>query len=133
MKSQKNNVMWGIRTITPRGKLPTPVRVGVWVKVRVSFRVGGNQTIALEEKCPLVRVRVWVRVNFKVEGAIFLGDNCFRTVIWAVPIISLTGSNIIWYACDERKFFFQFIFASYFSGGRTLLIGRTVIGTYSII
>ena len=27
-----------------------PIRVGVWVKVRVSFRVGGNQTIALEKK-----------------------------------------------------------------------------------
>ena len=31
----------GIWTIVPRGKLP-PVRVEVWVKVRVSFRVGGQ-------------------------------------------------------------------------------------------
>ena len=29
-----------------------PVRGGVWVKLRVSFRVGGNQTIAPEENCP---------------------------------------------------------------------------------
>ena len=28
-----------------------PVRVGVWVKNMVSFRVGGNQTIAPEEIC----------------------------------------------------------------------------------
>ena len=55
------------------GQLPPPllpeencplVRVGVLVKVRVSFRVGSNQTIALEEICPLVGVRVWVRVSF---------------------------------------------------------------------
>ena len=30
-----------------------------------------------------------------------------NNVIWAVSIISLTGYNIIWYACDERKFFFH--------------------------
>ena len=35
-----------------------PVRVGVWVKVRVGFRVGGNQRIA-----PPVSVRVWLRVR----------------------------------------------------------------------
>ena len=45
-----------------------PVRVGVLVKVRVSFRVGGNQTIAPEENCPPVRVRVWLRVSFGVGG-----------------------------------------------------------------
>ena len=27
---------------SPRGKLPPTVRVGVWVKVSVSFRVGGQ-------------------------------------------------------------------------------------------
>ena len=47
MKSQKNNGMLCIRTIAPRGKLPTLVRVGVWIKVRVSFRVGGQQ-----DSCP---------------------------------------------------------------------------------
>ena len=30
-----------------------------------------------------------------------------NNVMWAVSIISLTGYNIIWYACDERKFFFH--------------------------
>ena len=57
-----------------------PVRVGVWVKVRVSFRVGAvgcNQTIASKENCPPVRVRSWLRVSFGVGeqfslGAIFL-------------------------------------------------------------
>ena len=55
----------------------SPVRVRVSVKVRVSFRVGVNQTIAPEENCPLFRVRVWVRISFGVRGqfssgAIFL-------------------------------------------------------------
>ena len=42
----------GIWTIASRGKLPPPsppIRVKVWVKVTVSFRVGGNQAIALNE------------------------------------------------------------------------------------
>ena len=41
-----------------------PIRVGFSVKVRVSFRVGGNP----EENCPLYRVKVWVRVSFGVRG-----------------------------------------------------------------
>ena len=45
-----------------------PIRVGVWVKVRVSFRVGGNQTIASEENCPAARVTVWVKISFGVGG-----------------------------------------------------------------
>ena len=45
-----------------------PVRIGVWVKVRVIFRIGGNQTFAPEEKSPLVRVSFWVRVSFGVGG-----------------------------------------------------------------
>ena len=74
-----------MRAIAPQGKL-SPARVGDWVKVRVSFRVGGgggNQAIAPEENSPRVRVRVWLRVSFRVGagggGAIFLGDNCPRT------------------------------------------------------
>ena len=53
----------------PKKNCP-PVRVGVLVKVRVSFRVGGegNQTIAPEENCTLVRVKVWVKVSFGVRG-----------------------------------------------------------------
>ena len=45
-----------------------PVTVGIWVKIRVSFRVGGNQTIVSEENWHLVRVRVWVMVSFEVGG-----------------------------------------------------------------
>ena len=51
----------------------SPVRVGVSVKVRVSFRVGVNQTIAPEENCPLFRVRVWIRISFDVGGQFSLG------------------------------------------------------------
>ena len=50
-----------------------PVRVGASVKVRVSFMVGANQTIAPEENCPLFRVRVWVRISFDVGGQFSLG------------------------------------------------------------
>ena len=51
--------------LSPEENCPL-VRVGVWVKVRVSFRVGGDQTIALDKSCPPVRARVWVRVSFGV-------------------------------------------------------------------
>ena len=46
----------------------TPVRIGIRVKVGVSFRVGSNQTITSEENCPTVRVRVWLKVSFWVGG-----------------------------------------------------------------
>ena len=51
----------------------SPVRVGVWVKVRVSFRVGeleqlGSRTIVPEENCPLVRVMACLRVSFAIGG-----------------------------------------------------------------
>ena len=36
-----------------RGKLPPPVRVGVWVKVGLVLGLGDNQTIGSEENCPL--------------------------------------------------------------------------------
>ena len=52
----------------PPRKIAPRLGIGVWVKVRVSFRVGGNQTIAIVENWPLVRVRVWVRVSFGVGG-----------------------------------------------------------------
>ena len=57
----------------PEGNCPL-VRVGVSVKVRVSFRVGANQTIAPEENCPLFRVRVWVRISFGVGGQFSSGQ-----------------------------------------------------------
>ena len=41
---------------------------------------------------------------------------CFG-LIRAVSTISLTGYDIIWYACGERKFFFPFRFEGCFGGG----------------
>ena len=64
----------GIRTIVSLRKIaPPPVRVGVWVKVRVSFRVGGNQKIAPKENGSPVRVRVWFRFSFAVGGQLSSG------------------------------------------------------------
>ena len=61
------------------GQLP-PVRVGVWVKVRVSFRVGGNQTIAPDENChPRLGLAFGLGLVFGL-GAIFFRGNCPRTV-----------------------------------------------------
>ena len=65
-----------MRTIVPE-KNCTPVRVGVWVKVRVSFRDGGQPDYCPEENYHPVRVKVWFRVNFGVglqlsSGAVVL-------------------------------------------------------------
>ena len=43
-------------------------RVGLWVNVMVSFRVGGQPNSCPQEKCPLVRVRVCVRISFGIGG-----------------------------------------------------------------
>ena len=43
-------------------------RVGLWVNVMVSFRVGGQPNSWPQEKCPLVRVRVCVRISFGIGG-----------------------------------------------------------------
>ena len=51
------------RTIAPPKESCPSVRVGVWIKIRVSFRVGNNQTISPKENCPLVRAKVWPRVG----------------------------------------------------------------------
>ena len=66
-----------VMNVRKSGQLPPeencpPVSVGVLVKVRVSFRVGGNQTIAPEKNWPLVRVSFWVGgtmkgTNFKIH------------------------------------------------------------------
>ena len=42
------------------------VRVGVWFKVRFSFRVGGKPANCPRGKLPLARARVWVRVSFRL-------------------------------------------------------------------
>ena len=61
----------------PQGKFP-PVRDRIWVKVRISFRVGGNQTVAPKENCLPVRVRVKFRISFRVGGnqTIAPKENC---------------------------------------------------------
>ena len=43
-------------------------RLGLGFGSRLVLGLRGNQTIGLEENCLLVRVRVWVRVSFRVEG-----------------------------------------------------------------
>ena len=40
----------------------------------------GIRTNAPKENCPQVRIRVGVRVSFRVGGTIFLGSNCLRTL-----------------------------------------------------
>ena len=50
-----------------------PVRAGVCVKMRVSFRVAANQAIVPERNCPPIRVRVWLRVSFGVAGQFSTG------------------------------------------------------------
>ena len=55
-----------------------PVRVGVWVKNMVSFRVGGNQTIAPEEIC--LRLGLGFGLGLVLGlGAIFVVGNCHKT------------------------------------------------------
>ena len=51
------------------------VRVGVWVKVRVSFRVGGGQPYNCSRRTfSPVTARVWLRVSFKVGGQFSSGE-----------------------------------------------------------
>ena len=52
----------------PIGENCPPVSVGVCVKVRVGFNLGGQTDNYPQENCRPVRVRVWVRINFGVEG-----------------------------------------------------------------
>ena len=46
----------------------SPVRVGVWIKVSISFRVGGQPDNASEENCPPPQVKDRVRVSFWGAG-----------------------------------------------------------------
>ena len=53
----------------PPRKIAPPVRVVVWIKVRVSFRVrGGGSCLASEENYPLVRVRFGLGFVLGLEG-----------------------------------------------------------------
>ena len=62
------------RQLPPDKNCPT-VRVGVWVKVRATFRVGGQPDNCPRRKLPpQVRFRVQVRVNFGVGGQFSSGE-----------------------------------------------------------
>ena len=58
----------------PEGNCPTPVRDGVWVKVRVSFRVGGQPDKIAPEESPPGMVRVSFSVSFAVGGGAIAPD-----------------------------------------------------------
>ena len=62
----------------PHEKIAPPIRIGVWVKVRASFRVGRQPDKCPRGKLPPVGVRVLVRISFEVEGN-FPRGNCPRT------------------------------------------------------
>ena len=61
--------------LPPEENCPPPVRVGVLVKARISFRIGGgaNRQLPPEENCPMFGVRVWVRVSSGVGGQFSMG------------------------------------------------------------
>ena len=72
------NIEVSLYNKTVSGQLPPkkncpPVRVGVWIKVRVGFGVGGNQTIAPREIAP-GWIRVWLRISFGVAGNFLRGQ-----------------------------------------------------------
>ena len=66
----------GIRTIKLKGypnnypprKIALRLELGFESRSGLVLGFGGNQTIAPKENCPLVRVRVWLRVSFGVGG-----------------------------------------------------------------
>ena len=76
----------------------SPVIVGVWVKVRVSFRVAGNQTIVPEEKCPRLGLGFGLGLVLGL-GAIFQGGN--------FPLYSLSIKLKIHY--EQSLFFLSFM------------------------
>ena len=50
--------------------------------------LGRNQTFAFKEKCPSIRVRVWLRVSFGVEGEqFFLGAIVLEPIKWYLLLI----------------------------------------------
>ena len=52
----------------PPGKIAPRLVLGFVSRSGLVLMLGGNQTITPEENCRPVRVRVWVRVSFGVEG-----------------------------------------------------------------
>ena len=89
-KAMEVKKFWYLDNCPPRKIAPPPPPrfgpgVGVWAKVRFSFRVGGQPDNRSRRKllppspppAAMVRVRVWLRVSFGVggqfsSGAIFL-------------------------------------------------------------
>ena len=72
-------IIYGIWTTVPEEN-SHPVRIGVWVKVRVSFRVGGQP-----DNCPQLGLEFGLGLVWGWGGggggAIFLGGKCTRTII----------------------------------------------------
>ena len=53
----------------PPSKIAPQLGLGFWSRLGLVLGLGGsNQTIAPEENCTLVRVKVWVKVSFGVRG-----------------------------------------------------------------
>ena len=50
-----------------------PGRVGFGSRSGLVLVLGRDQAIALKEICPLVRIRVWLRVSFEVGRQFSLG------------------------------------------------------------
>ena len=75
-----------------------PVRVGVSVKVRVIFRVGGQL-----DNCPGRRLPPWLELGFELGlvlglGAILLGGNCSRTLMSLLCLYSLKALEKLWFS-----------------------------------
>ena len=79
--------------LLPQKNYPT-VRVGVWVKGRVSFRIRGQPDDCPRGRfTPMVRVGVWFRISFGVGGDTFRGCNRPRIVStnWPSNPVCLIG------------------------------------------
>ena len=120
-------LIYGIRTIAPRGKLP-PVRVGVWVKDKVSFRLGGQP-----DNCPqgklapgqgqgLGQGQFWGG-----RGAIFLGGNCPRTPVYKKLTFFTVISFMFPLQYFDEKYLSRLPFCTFLSS--KIIIGITVTFT----
>ena len=85
----------GIRTIAPRRKLP-PVRVGIWVKVTVSFRIGGQPdncprgTLLSGQGCTCSDIKTnWIVISNTCNGKIFIKHHLLFVFI-SIYLTSIT-------------------------------------------
>ena len=69
-KTNSEVIIPGIPTIALPRKIVPRLGLEFWSRFELTLGLGGggNQTTALEENCPLVSVRVWVRVSLGVGG-----------------------------------------------------------------